>query len=54
MPTCSTANAVNRLCYAGSVLHTLSDGIHRSREPMQIGAELYGQAGVETDIEILP
>jgi ATP phosphoribosyltransferase regulatory subunit len=47
------ANAVNRLCYAGSVLHTLSAGFHRSREPIQIGAELYGEAGVGADIEIL-
>ena len=47
------ANAVNRLCYAGSVLHTQSDGFHRSREPIQIGAELYGEAGVDADLEIL-
>ncbi len=47
------ANAVNRLCYAGSVLHTQSDGFHRSREPIQIGAELYGEAGAEADLEIL-
>ncbi len=47
------ANAVNRLCYAGSVLHTLSDGFHRSREPIQIGAELYGEVGTEADLEIL-
>lgn len=46
-------NAVNRLCYAGSVLHTQSDGFHRSREPIQIGAELYGEAGAEADLEIL-
>jgi ATP phosphoribosyltransferase regulatory subunit len=43
---------VNRLCYAGSVLHTLPAGINRSREPLQIGAEIYGHAGVESDIEI--
>jgi ATP phosphoribosyltransferase regulatory subunit len=48
-----TANAVNRLCYAGSVLHTQSDGFHRSREPIQIGAELYGEAGADADLEIL-
>ncbi len=48
-----TANAVNRLCYAGSVLHTQSDGFHRSREPIQIGAELYGEAGAGADLEIL-
>ncbi len=47
------ANSVNRLCYAGSVLHTQSDGFHRSREPIQIGAELYGEAGAQADLEIL-
>lgn len=47
------ANAVNRLCYAGSVLHTQSDGFHRSREPIQIGAELYGDASAQADLEIL-
>jgi ATP phosphoribosyltransferase regulatory subunit len=48
-----TANAVNRLCYAGSVLHTQPDGFHRSREPIQIGAELYGEAGAPADLEVL-
>ncbi|MDP1863942.1 MAG: ATP phosphoribosyltransferase regulatory subunit [Thiobacillus sp.] len=47
------ANAVNRLCYAGSVLHTKPDGFHRSREPIQIGAELYGEPGVDADLEVL-
>jgi ATP phosphoribosyltransferase regulatory subunit len=47
------ASAANRLCYAGSVLHTQSDGFHRSREPIQIGAELYGEAGATADLEIL-
>jgi len=47
------ANAVNRLCYAGSVLHTQPDGFHRSREPIQVGAELYGEAGAAADLEIL-
>ncbi len=46
-------NPVNRLCYAGSVLHTVPDGVYRSREPMQLGAELYGVAGVDGDLEIL-
>lgn len=46
-------NPVNRLCYAGSVLHTVPDGVYRSREPLQLGAELYGVAGVEGDLEIL-
>lgn len=46
-------NPVNRLCYAGSVLHAVPDGVYHSREPMQLGAELYGVAGVEGDLEIL-
>ena len=43
---------VTRLCYAGSVLHTLPNGANRTREPLQIGAEIYGHEGVESDIEI--
>jgi ATP phosphoribosyltransferase regulatory subunit len=42
-----------RLCYLGIVLHTRPDGFARSRAPLQIGAELYGHAGIESDIEIL-
>ncbi len=42
-----------RLCYLGTVLHTLSDGFAGSRSPLQLGAELFGHAGVESDIEIL-
>ena len=43
---------VTRLCYSGSVLRTLPDGMNRTREPLQIGAEIYGHAGIESDIEI--
>jgi len=43
---------VTRLCYAGSVLRTHPDGIAQTRQPMQLGAELFGYAGVEGDIEI--
>ncbi|CAN5160463.1 ATP phosphoribosyltransferase regulatory subunit [soil metagenome] len=43
---------VTRLCYAGSVLHTRPRGLQATREPLQLGAELYGHAGVEADIEI--
>src|SRR5262245_36835701 len=43
---------VNRLCYAGSVLHTLPTGLNRTREPLQIGAEIYGHAGIESDVEV--
>jgi len=43
---------VTRLCYAGSVLHTLPGGLGKSRQPFQAGAEIYGHAGIEADIEI--
>ena len=42
-----------RLCYIGTVLHTRSDCFGSSRSPLQVGAELYGHAGVESDVEIL-
>lgn len=42
-----------RLCYIGSVFRTRSEGLSGSRSPLQIGAELYGHAGVESDVEIL-
>jgi ATP phosphoribosyltransferase regulatory subunit len=41
-----------RLCYAGSVLRTKPDGLAQTREPLQLGAELYGHAGIASDIEI--
>jgi ATP phosphoribosyltransferase regulatory subunit len=44
---------VTRLCYAGSVVHTRPAGLMSSREPLQIGAELYGFAGIEADLEII-
>jgi len=43
---------VSRLCYAGAVLRTKPDGVARTREPLQVGAELFGHAGIESDIEI--
>jgi ATP phosphoribosyltransferase regulatory subunit len=43
---------IARLCYTGSVLHALPSGMMHTREPLQIGAELYGHSGVESDIEI--
>ena len=43
---------VTRLCYAGSVLHTQPAGLMRTRELLQIGAELYGHSGPESDIEV--
>jgi len=43
---------VTRLCYCGSVLHTRPAGPAATREPIQIGAEIYGHAGVESDLEV--
>jgi ATP phosphoribosyltransferase regulatory subunit len=43
---------VTRLCYAGSVLRTTPDGLAHTRQPMQLGAELFGHSGIEADIEI--
>jgi ATP phosphoribosyltransferase regulatory subunit len=45
--------APTRLCYIGSVLRTRGDGLSNSRSPLQIGAELYGHAGVASDVEIV-
>ncbi|HFD81088.1 MAG TPA: ATP phosphoribosyltransferase regulatory subunit [Gammaproteobacteria bacterium] len=42
-----------RLCYLGTVLHTRPEGFAASRSPMQVGAELFGHAGAESDVEIL-
>ena len=44
--------SITRLCYCGSVLHTRPIGLHATREPLQIGAEIYGYAGLEADAEI--
>jgi ATP phosphoribosyltransferase regulatory subunit len=44
---------VTRLCYCGSVLHTRPAGLFATREPLQIGAELYGHAGLEADHEVV-
>jgi ATP phosphoribosyltransferase regulatory subunit len=43
---------ISRLCYAGTVLRTKPDGLAHTREPLQLGAELFGHAGIESDIEI--
>lgn len=44
---------VARLCYCASVLHTLPASLTASREPIQLGAELYGYTGVAADHEVI-
>ncbi len=45
--------AVNRLCYIGTVLRTRSAQQGGSRSPVQVGAEIFGHSGVESDFEII-
>ena len=44
---------VARLCYCGPVLHTRPSRPHATREPLQLGAEIYGHGGLEADLESL-
>jgi len=46
-------SGLTRLCYCGPVLHTRPEGPFASREPLQLGAELYGHSGLEADLEVL-
>lgn len=43
----------NRLCYAGHVLHTKPKGPLATRSPIQAGVELFGEAGLDADIEVV-
>ena len=47
------AQGITRLCYAGSVLRTVPNGLNGTREVMQIGAELFGEPHIAGDIEVL-
>jgi len=46
-------SGVTRLCYCGPVLHTRAGSPQATREPLQLGAEIYGHAGLEADVEVL-
>ena len=43
----------SRLCYAGSVLHAWPQALSTSRSPIQLGAELYGDASPAADLEVI-
>lgn len=47
------AEGPSRLCYCGSVLHTLPRPLSTSRSLIQLGAELYGDASSASDIEVI-
>ena len=44
---------VSRLSYCRTVFHTKPGSLLASRTPTQIGAELYGEAGIRADVEII-
>lgn len=46
-------NVPQRLCYLGPVVHAKPDKFAGSRNPLQIGAELYGHDGIESDAEVM-
>lgn len=50
---CMNREGPVRLCYADNVLHTKPSGLLASRVPIRIGAEMYGHAGVDCDIELI-
>ncbi len=50
---CLKNDSPNRLCYLGPVLQTNPKGLSVSRNPLQIGAEIYGHDGLESDLEII-
>ncbi|WP_019896467.1 ATP phosphoribosyltransferase regulatory subunit [Hydrogenovibrio halophilus] len=45
--------SVSRLCYVGEVLKTRNNKAKGSRSPIEVGAELFGHAGVASDIEVI-
>ncbi len=47
------SDAISRLCYVGEVLKTRNNKAKGSRSPIQVGAEIYGHEGVESDLEII-
>ena len=50
---CMRSHTVNRLCYCGSVLHARTPEPLASRNPLQIGAELFGHSGMDSDLEVI-
>lgn len=44
---------VTRLCYSGTVLHTRPKNALASRTPIEIGAELYGDSSINSDLEVI-
>ncbi len=47
------SSGTSRLCYCGHLIHAQTDGLNPSRSPLQIGAEIFGNASIEADIEVV-
>ena len=48
-----SGRGISRLCYCGHLIHARTDGLNPSRSPMQIGAEIFGNASIDADIEVV-
>jgi ATP phosphoribosyltransferase regulatory subunit len=46
-------DGVSRLCYASHVLYTKPKSPLGTRSPLQAGVELYGESGLDADIEVI-
>lgn len=46
-------SGIERLCYVGEVLKSRNNKAKGSRSPIQLGAEIFGHSGIESDIEII-
>ena len=53
MPTCSIARASRGCATAARCCTPGPSAPHATREPLQFGAEIYGHAGLEADLEVL-
>jgi len=49
----ATKGVPSRLCYFGSVVHAMPGHLEKSRNPIQVGAELYGHAGAASSVEVI-
>jgi len=46
-------SGTSRLCYCGNLLHAQAEGLNPARSPLQIGAEIFGNASIDADIEVV-
>jgi len=54
MDACHMAHVpINRLCYCGSILRARPEQIHGKRAQVQVGVELFGHTGIESDFEVI-